>query len=171
MSRSRPLGMALPESRARTSPRKCATGEVRNLISPRSVRTPFALSDAPPLQLRQELPLTTISQLDTRDIDWLKAPKFVGRVYSDIVTYRSKGKNAEVVQRVFIGDYVKIHDASDNNLYMVTGVTWFPLAAKKRCAEDTDPSIVLTRLPSHTVPTFVCRSSRRTQTELDEGFQ
>ena len=80
MSRSHPPGMALPESRARTSPRKCATGEVRNLISPRSVRTPFALSDAPPLQLRQELPLTTISQLDTRDIVWCNAPKYEGRV-------------------------------------------------------------------------------------------
>ena len=80
MSRSHPPGMALPESRARTSPRKCATGEVRNLISPRSVRTPFALSDAPPLQLRQELPLTTISQLDTRDIVWCNAPKYEGRI-------------------------------------------------------------------------------------------
>ena len=39
------------------------------------------------------------------------------------------------MHRVFLGDYVKIYDASDPNLYMVTGVTWFPLTAKKRRAE------------------------------------
>ena len=78
-----------------------------------------------------------------------------------------------MVHRVFLGDYVKIYDASDPNLYMVTGVTWFPLTAKKRCDEPPTPVFVLTLSPSasHTMRTFVCRSSRRTQTELDEGFQ
>ena len=146
MSRSHPPGMALPESRARTSPRKCATRRSENLTSPRSFRTPFALSDAPPLQLRQELPLSTISQIDARNIDWSNAPKYEGRVYSDIVTFRTKCKKAEVVHRVFIGDYVKIHDASDKKLYMVTGVTWFPLAAKKRCAEQPDPGVLFSFL-------------------------
>ena len=44
-----------------------------------------------------------------------------------------------MVHRVFLGDYVKIYDASDPNLYMVTGVTWFPLTAKKRRAEPPTP--------------------------------
>ena len=43
------------------------------------------------------------------------------------------------MHRVFLGDYVKIYDASDPNLYMVTGVTWFPLTAKKRRAEPPTP--------------------------------
>ena len=60
-------------------------------------------------------------------------------MYSDIVTFLTKCKNAEVVHRVFLGDYVKIYDASDPNLYMVTGVTWFPLTAKKRRAEPPTP--------------------------------
>ena len=131
MSRSHPPGMALPESRARTSPGKCHPGEVRNLISPRCVCTASALSDAPP-------PRTTISQRDTRDIVWCNAPKHEGRI-TPTCRFLTKRKKAEVVHRVFLGDYVKIYDASDPNLYMVTGVTWFPLTAKKRRAEPPTP--------------------------------
>ena len=87
------------------------------------VQRPHSLTP-PPLQLRQELPLTTISQLDTRDIVWCNAPKYEGRI-TPTCRFLTKRKKAEVVHRVFLGDYVTIYDASDPNLYMVTGVTWF----------------------------------------------
>ena len=41
----------------------------------------------PPLQLRQELPLSTISQLDTRDIVWCNASKYEGRITPDTVAF------------------------------------------------------------------------------------